>query len=120
MGRVHAGFWTCLFFGDAEEGTLFSRLIETLGTIQDRGKPIYLTGGVADAAVPARACVFLGIGSKVPAWLPIGLHSLAAPLSRSMDLGLHPSFFWTCQPRVEGGCIGRLCGTFFGVLWGVW
>lgn len=41
---MHAGFWTCLFYGDAEGGTLYSRLVEALNSVQDTSKPIYLTG----------------------------------------------------------------------------
>ncbi|KAK9807288.1 hypothetical protein WJX73_008211 [Symbiochloris irregularis] len=51
MGRVHAGFWSCLFWGDAEGGTLYSRIVETLDALPDPDKPIYLTGHSLGAAL---------------------------------------------------------------------
>ena len=50
MGSVHAGFWSALFHGDPEGGTMFTRLVDVLNssnTLADgssRQRPIYLTG----------------------------------------------------------------------------
>lgn len=50
MGSVHAGFWSALFHGDPEGGTMFTRLVDVLNssnTLADGSslqRPIYLTG----------------------------------------------------------------------------
>ena len=45
MGSVHAGFWSGLHHGgDEEGGTLFTRLVEVLNSVNGPPRPIYLTG----------------------------------------------------------------------------